>query len=164
MSLKMLSAGFGLLVALAPMPAEAQRVSADIYVGTGPIRGHVRVGERPRYYRARHVVVQPRYRSERVIVIERRPQRLHVQRWRHHRHGSRVCVASRHDTVIVFYDARKDRFYDDYRPGLREVAVYEHEGGLYRDWDRDDYRRYHEDDRRYDRRWSDDDDDYDWDD
>ncbi len=151
----------GLLAALsmAAPRAEAQSVSADVWIGTGPVFGRVHIGEDPHdyYLRRRYerpvVIVQPR-----VIVVERvRP------RGRGWSHGWYRNFRRDHRVVVVYYDARRDRYYDrPFRRGLHEVRVYERGGRHYwldaRDRDWDDDRRYRDwdDDRRYrDRDWDD---------
>jgi hypothetical protein len=149
----------GLLTALPLMAAprvEAQRVNADIWIGTGPVAGRVHIGDDPydRYeLRRRHdrqvVIVQPR-----VIVVERiRPR---GRGWSHKAYG-RFRQHAR--VIVVYYDARGGRWYDrPFRRGMQEVRVYER-GGRYfwidadrRDWERD-YRDRSND--RYDDRWDD---------
>jgi hypothetical protein len=99
-------------VALIATPLQAQRVSAEVVLRSGPVAGHVVV---ERY--------QPR-----VIVIERFDHR-HGKRWNrdHHRdHGYRL--------VTVYY--ADGRYYDRYDPhysDVREVVVYERDGRFYRD-------------------------------
>jgi hypothetical protein len=162
----------GLLAALpmlAAPRAEAQRVNADVWIGTGPVAGRIRIGDDPydRYaLRRRHerqvVIVQPR-----VIVVEKiRPR---GRGWSRNAYG-RFRQHAR--VIVVYYDRRAGRWYDrPFRRGLHEVRVYER-GGRYfwidakdRDWERDyNDRRY--DDRRDDR-WDDRrdgrrDDDRDW--
>lgn len=132
----------GLILSLTAVPraADAQRVSADIVLRGGPIAGVVRIGRPPSYYGRYVEVIRPRARPSRVIVLRREPARVQIIRWQGHRHDGRYCRGGHFSRVGVFYDGRHDRFYDGYRPGLEEVEVYEHDGVLYRDWDRDDYR------------------------
>jgi hypothetical protein len=119
-------------------PVQAQQVSANVVIRSGPVAGHVAIGEYSTYRRpvARRVVVVERY-APRVIVVERVRYR-HARHWRHH--GYRP--------VTVYYV--NGRYYDRYvadRPGLREIVVYERDGRYYRDCD-DDHRhgRNHWDD------------------
>jgi hypothetical protein len=111
-------------------PVQAQQVSANVRVRSGPVTGHVAIGEYSTYRRppARRVVVVERY-APRVIVVERVHHRK-AKHWR--RQGYRV--------VRVYYV--NGRYYDRYvahRPGIREVVVYERDGRYYRDCD-DDHR------------------------
>jgi hypothetical protein len=151
-----------LALAMVASPAPAQIVQAGVVIRSGPVRGHVVVGE-PVYYRepARRVVVVERYQP-RVIVVERRDVRRYPHGW-WRRHGYAV--------TRVYYDDRDNCYYDRWvsnRRGLREVTVYVRDGRYYRvdrDDDRDSgyYRRDRDDDRdsgnyrrRYDRRdWDD---------
>jgi hypothetical protein len=147
----------GLLAALPIMAAprvEAQRVNADVWIGTGPVFGRVHVGDDPydRYVlRRRHersvVIVQPR-----IITVERiRPRGRGWSRGAYGRFRQNARV------IVVYYDTRGGRWYDrPFRRGMQEVRVYER-GGRYfwidaqdRDWERD-YRDRSND--RYDDRW-----------
>jgi hypothetical protein len=133
------------LLAVLPMlaapRAEAQRVNADVWIGTGPVSGRISIGNDPhdRYVlRRRHerqvVVVQPR-----VIVVEKiRPRGRGWSRnaYRKFRENARV--------IVVYYDQRGGRWYDrPFRRGLYEVRVFERGGRYYwidaqdRDWQRD---------------------------
>lgn len=131
---------------LATLPASSEaQVSGTVVIGTGPIGGIIRIGE-PAW--RRDVVVVER-RAPRVIVVER------VHRKTHRRHpvwGYRD--RGRYDRVIVFYDRRRDRFYDRYRPGLIEIEVIGYRGKYYLLEDDRYHRR--DRDRRYDDRWDDD--------
>jgi hypothetical protein len=121
-------------------PLQAQLVSADVVVRTGPVRGHVVIGDdRSTYHRRPDVVYE---RPARVVIVERFGRHGHP---RHHwkRQGYRQ--------VKVYYVG--DRYYDRYdvrRPGVREVVVYERGGRYYRDDDDRDRRDYR--DRRDDYR------------
>lgn len=129
----------GSLVAglLSTAPLQAQRIGADVVVRTGPIAGHVVIGDGYSTYRrpvARRVVVVERY-APRVVVVERVHRKRHGKHWR--RHGYRP--------VVVYYV--DGRYYD--RPlaaryGARELLVYERDGRYYHDCDHDE--RYHWDD------------------
>ncbi|MGH7559469.1 MAG: hypothetical protein ACRENB_00460 [Gemmatimonadales bacterium] len=173
----------GLLAALPLLAApqvEAQSVRADVWIGTGPVFGRIRLGDDPydryvlrrRYERERVVIVEPR-----VIVVERIRPRGRGWSWNAYRKFRRDARV-----VVIYFDSRHDRWYDrPYRRGLHEVRVYER-GGRYfwidaddRAWDRDYYDRYNNryndryndryddryDDRRY-RRGDDDDWERDW--
>ena len=128
MSTKVL-AGIAALVTVATVPAAAQvRVSADVVIGSGPVIGHVIVGNRvpnvyPHRYPARRVVVyQPR-----VIVVERHRHYRHARPFdRFRNHGWRE--------TRVWYDSRRREYYDGFRPGLRAVVVYQRGGRYYDDY------------------------------
>ena len=147
------------LLMAAPGTAEGQRVSADVVVRSGPVRGRVVIGDRPYAYR------YDVGRAYRYAPRHLRVHRIHVPRGRAHgwwrRHGYRP--------VTVFYHA--GRFYHRHdhrylkRRGLRfrPVVVWQRGGRLYRpvrgirraDRHRDDrYRRDRRDDRyEYDDAW-----------
>jgi hypothetical protein len=137
---------FGILLAAAP--ASAQVVQAGVVIRSGPVYGHVIVGEPAApvvYPRPRRVVVVERYAPP-VVVVER----IHAPRgyaygwWR--RYGYRP--------VVVYYGGGRyyDRWFDG-RP-LRRVEVYERNGRYYRwDDDREHYRDRTRDDER--RGWDD---------
>jgi hypothetical protein len=136
----------------------AQQVAADVVVRSGPVAGHVVVGNEHSTYR-RPVVY--RRAPERVIVVERvSPRVLVVERLRHRKHfHGRNWRAQGFHPVVVYY--REGRYYDRYVrgwPTMREVVVYERNGRLYNECeDRDhdnDHDRYDRD-RDDDRHWND---------
>lgn len=127
-----------LALAMVTSPAPAQIVQAGVVVRSGPVRGHVVVGQ-PVVYRepVRRVVVVERYHP-RTIVVERMDARRYPRGW-WKRHGYAV--------TRVYYDDRADRYYDrriSNHRGLREVTVYVRDGRYYR-VDRDE--RYDRSDR-----------------
>jgi hypothetical protein len=104
-----------------PASASAQHVSVSAVIVIGNPHPYDRVyrDSRPRYYDyrpARRVYVEQRY--PRVIYVRR------VHRHYDHRFKSRQ--------VRAYYDHSRNQYYGDYRPGLREVAVYEHGDEYYR--------------------------------
>jgi hypothetical protein len=141
------------------VPLHAQRVAADLVLRSGPVAGHVVIGNgystyrRPVVYRAPARVIVVERVVPRVIVVERVAHRNHrlARSWR--QHGYRQ--------VAVYY--RDGRYYDRYVrgwPEMREVVVYERNGRLYREWDDDrdshDYHDRHDDHDRHDgRHWND---------
>ena len=132
-------------------PLAAQQVAADVVVRSGPVAGHVVIGNE--YSTFRRPVVYRRA-PERVIVVGRvAPRVLVVERLRYRKHGhGRNWRADGFRPVVVYY--REGRFYDRYVrgwPSMREVVVYERNGRLYRECDDRDH-----DDHRYDdRHWHD---------
>ena len=115
-------------------PASAQRISADIRIGGGPIAGHIRIGpdrygyrDRPRFVRVEVLRARDYYRNSRWLREFRREARMRA----------------------VYFDRDRDFYYDRGRPGLIQINVFEREGRFYR-WD----------DERFDRwvcdRWNDD--------
>jgi len=111
---------------LIPASASAQHVSvsAVIVIGNQPSYGRVYRESRPRYYDyrpARRVFIEQRY------VREYRVRRVH----RHYDHRRKWRE------VRAYYDHSRDAYYGDYRPGLREVALYERGNQYYR-YDDDD--------------------------
>ena len=121
--------------------ANAQTIRAEVIIGDPYYRDRVvHVYDRP----VRRVVVH-RY-EPRIIVVDR----YHRGRARgHYKHGRG------YRSVRAWYDRDRRVYYDGYRPGLREVTVYQIDGRYYDDY-RADYRddRYDRDrydDRHYDR-------------
>ena len=142
MKVTILAATLGLGLLSAP-PVQAQRVSADILIGSGPVAGRVLIGNP--YPLHRDIYVQ-RYPVRRVVVERYAPRVIVVERF--HRGRSRARFhRQNYRPVFVYYDGRS-RYYDRYQAGLREVRVYELDGRYYRVDDRYD-RDY---DTRYDRR------------
>lgn len=129
---------------LSARPALAQRVQADIRIGGGPISGRVVIGDPYGY----------RYRPREAYIPVRR---VYVERVRFRDRGRRegwFKKFRRNARVAVYYDRRDDCFYDRYRPGYREIEVFERDGRYY--WpDEDRYYddRYYGD--RYDGRYDD---------
>lgn len=120
------------LAALALPTGSGAQVSARVLISSGPISGHVVVGEPYIAYpysghvvyraRPRRVVYADRYyvdRGHRVIVVERRHGRGHGHGYaygRDYRRGG-------YRRVVLYYDRGRDYYYDRYRPGLVEVEV-----------------------------------------
>ncbi len=119
-------------------PAQAQRVAADIQIGTGPVQARVVVRPDRSRHGHDHVVVRRHPRrvvvverhAPRVIVVERLPyRRYRSERWLR-RHGYRP--------VLVYFDDHRyfDRPYADRDRGrharLREVILWERDGRHYR--------------------------------
>jgi hypothetical protein len=133
----------GLVLIASPM--QGQQVSADVVVRSGPVAGHVVVGDGYSTYRRRVVYRE----APRIIVIERVHRHRHDGHWK--RHGYRP--------VSVFY--ANGRYYDQWHGhprGVRRVVVYERGGRYYEACDRD-----HRDKRKY-RDRDDDHRHHDWDD
>lgn len=141
------SALFALAALTLPAGAQAQQVSAEIVIASGPVAGRVVVGDPYRHPTYR----RPAYRE--IVVV-----REHRGRGWYHSRGYRA--------VRVYYDADRECYYDQpYYRGLRAVVVYQNNGRYFfdgdrrdgthrdrdydrRDNDRNDYRR-RVDDRRY---------------
>jgi hypothetical protein len=129
-------------VALRAAPLRAQTVDAGVVIQSGPVSGHVVIGEPPPV-----VVYEAPVRQ--VIVVER----IHVPHgnaygwWRHH--GYRP--------VTLYYDG--DSYYARPFEGdvqLHGVVVYEREGRYYEEWEEHGHGHGHHGHGRHDR---DDDDD-----
>jgi hypothetical protein len=109
-------------------PLHSQQVAADVVVWSGPVAGHVVIGDG--YSTYRRPVVYRRAPARRVIVVERVSQRRHhhARQWR--RDGYRPVT-------LYYVDGR---YYDRYvrgRQDMREVVVYERDGRFYRECDDD---------------------------
>ena len=137
-----------LVMTALPSLATAQRVSADIRIGSGPVDGRIVVGEPVWGHSRRIIEVDPRDYG--------RPAYREMSVYRIHR-GYGWWRNRGYRAVTVWYDADRDRYYehrDRYRDGLREVVIYERDGRFYGDqYDR-------RSDRGYDRRTRDRDDGY----
>ena len=138
----------GALVALcvaAPATVAGQRVTADVVLRSGPVRGHVVIGDRPYAYR---YDVHRRVVTHRYPVRAIRVYRIHLPRGRAHgwwkRHGYRPVT-------LYLYGGRYYHRYDFdrlHRRGrdFRRVVVWERDGRFYdegpaRGVDRDRNRR-----------------------
>lgn len=113
-------------------PLQGQQVSGSVVIRSGPVAGHVVVGNGYSTYR-RPVVVYRRAPA-RVIVVERVARRHpgHARDWR---------TRGYRPVTLWYYGGR----YYDQRvrgwPAMREVVVYERDGRFYQDPDHDD--RWH---------------------
>ena len=142
--MRCVSLALAALVATAPPTvAAAQRVSAEIRIGSGPVDGRFRVGD-PNEWHSRTIVEAGRPIYGRSVYREVAVSRMHRGHgwWRNR--GFRA--------VTVWYDLDRGRYYDHgdrYRDGLREVVIYARDGRYYDD----DHARYTE--RHYDRRYHD---------
>jgi hypothetical protein len=141
----------GIALALAlETPATAQVVEAGVVIRSGPVTGHV-------------VIADPAPVYHRTVVVERYAPRVIVVKHVHpHRRGHGWWKRQGYRPVVLYYDLRRDRFYDRWhqdRRGIREIVVYERAGRYYSDYEwrrdrRDDWR----DDRDYryrEREWDD---------
>ncbi len=134
-----------------PVSAHAQRVVADIQIGSGPVDGRIIIGDPiPRYPR-RSEEIDGRHR-DRTGYREVEVYRVHGGRdWMRHR-GYRA--------VTMWYDAERDRYFDRNegdRDGRREVVIYERDGRYFDgEQRRGDYsRRHREHDRERDHQYHD---------
>lgn len=119
----------------ATQSGSAQRVSADIHIGSGPVDATIRVGDRPDY----RVYGRPRRAYAEVV----RPVRVVVER----RHGWNPRKHRNGRVVVVYYDRDSDLYFDRHSRGLEEVRVYQDDRRYYR---YDDFDRYDWDGRRGD--------------
>ena len=123
----------------APQFSAAQRVSADIHIGSGPVAGTIRIGDRPSY----RVYGRPR----RVDAVVDYPTRVVVER----RHGWNPRNRRNAQFVVVFYDRDCDLYFDRYSQGLEEVRVFQDDGRYFRYDDTDRGERWGRNDRDRDR-------------
>ncbi len=123
----------GLVGLGAAQSGSAQRVSADIHIGSGPVGATIRVGDRPDH----RIYGRPRRAYAEVV----RPVRVVVER----RHGWNPKRHRNGRIVAVFYDRDCDLYFDRYSRGLEEVRVYQDDRRFYR---YDDFDRYDRDQRR----------------
>lgn len=112
---------------LVAAPLEAQLVSANVVVHSGPVAARVAVVDGYSTYRPRRVVS---HEAPRLIVIERQHNRQ-VKHWK--RHGFRPV------TVYYVNGRYYDRWYGPAR-GARRVVVYERGGRYFEACDRDHHR------------------------
>jgi hypothetical protein len=121
---------------------QAQNVSADVVLRSGPVAGHVVVGDGYSTYRRRQVV---HYRAApRVIVIERVHRHRSARYWE--RNGFRPV------TVYYVNGRYYDRWYGNPRAAARTV-VYERGGRYYESCDYHGRDHRHGHDRHHD--WDD---------
>jgi hypothetical protein len=142
-------------LALTASPAQAQMVEAGVVIRSGPVYGHVVVGE------PAPVVVYSEPPRRVVVVHPYAPRVIFVEPVRWPRGRAYGWWRNQYRPIVVYYDG--DHYYDGWfsgRPGLRRVEVYQRDGRYYR-WDgdrdryRDGYRDRDRDDRRGRRDWDD---------
>jgi hypothetical protein len=119
-------------------PAQAQQVLADVVLQTGPVAGHVVIGNGYSTY-GRQRVIYRRTPIRRVVVVERTRY-----------HGRAEWTRFGYRPVFLYYvDGRYfDRSFN--REGVKQVVVYERGGRYYRECDEDE--RYDRDRHERDRR------------
>jgi hypothetical protein len=138
-----IATGSLLTALLLAQPAHAQQVLADVVLETGPVAGHVVIGNGYSTY-GRQRVIYRRPPVRRVVVVERAPRLIMVERTRYHGRAEWARFGFR-PVYLYYVDGRYfDRSFN--RAGVRQVVVYERGGRYYRD----DDERYDRDD-RYDR-------------
>jgi hypothetical protein len=145
-----IAAGSLLTALIVGGPAQAQQVRADIILRSGPVASHVFIGNGYSTY-GRQRVVYRRVPVRRVVLA---PRVIVVERVRHHGYGDWRRFG--YSPVTLYYIDGQYFERGFYRPGLREIVVYERGGRYYREGDEN--ARYHRDhdERQHDR--------YDWDD
>ena len=144
-----IATGSLLTALLLAQPAHAQQVLADVVLQSGPVAGHVIIGDTYSTY-GRQRVVYRRPPVRRVVVVEQAPRVIVVERARYR--GQDEWRRFGYRPVTLYYvDGRYfDRSFNG--GGARQVVVYERGGRYYRDCDRDDrYDRDRSERDRYDR-------------
>jgi len=129
-------------------PAEAQRVSADIHIGRGPVVGTIHIGDRDGRWDRR---VGRRHPIRGVTVVRRAfPRRIVVEGFPGRSFRGQLRRAR---IVTAYYDRHCGLFFDRPHRGLREVQVYHYNGRYYPTNDRLERDRVrHGRDRDWDRR------------
>jgi len=144
-------AGSLLASLLAAAPAAAQSVAADVLVRSGPVAGHVVVGNG--YSTYRRPVVDRRPVARRVVVVERSaPRLIVVERVRVHRSSQAWARRGYRPITLYYVDGRYYDRWNDRWPRAAEVVVYER-GGRYYVSDCEERWRHH--DRSPERHWDD---------
>jgi hypothetical protein len=116
-------------------PAHAQQVLADVVLQSGPVAGHVFIGDGYSTY-GRQRVVYRRAPVRRVVVIEQAPRVIVVERARYRGQGEWRRFGYR-PVTLYYVDGRYfERSFN--RAGVRQVVVYERGGRYYRECDQDD--------------------------
>jgi len=124
-------------------PAHAQQVLADVVLQTGPVAGHVVIGNGYSTY-GRQRVIYRRPPVRRVVVVA--PRVIVVERTRYDRRAEWTRFGYR-PVYLYYVDGRYfDRAFN--RAGVRQVVVYERGGRYYRGCDEDEL---YDRDERYDR-------------
>jgi len=127
------------------VPLQAQRVQAGVVVRSGPVAGHVVIGDGYSTYR------QPVVR--RVVVVER-PRIVAVERVHRHRPAKHWSRRGYRPVTLYYWDGR---YYDRrvrHRHGVHTIVVWERDGRYYHDCD-DDREWRHERHHRHHEQWDD---------
>jgi hypothetical protein len=130
-----IATGSLLTALLVVQPAHAQQVLADVVLQTGPVAGHVVIGNGYSTY-GRQRVIYRRPPVRRVVVYERAPRVIVVERTRYHRRAEWTRFGYRPVTLYYIDGRYFDRSFN--RAGMREVVVYERGGRYYRECDEDE--------------------------
>jgi hypothetical protein len=135
-----IATGSLLTALLLAQPAHAQQVLADVVLQSGPVAGHMVIGNGYSTY-GRQRVIYRRTPVRRVVVVEQAPRVIVVERARYH--GQSHWKRFGYRPVTLYYvDGRYfDRSFD--RAGVRQVVVYER-GGRYYDACGQDRRHDHD--------------------
>jgi hypothetical protein len=152
-----IAAGSLLTALLLTRPAQAQQLLADVVLQSGPVAGHVVIGDAYSTY-GRQRVVYRRPPVRRVVVVQPAPRIIVVERARY-RGWSEWSRFGYRPVTLYYVDGRYfDRWSN--RAGVRQVVVYERGGRYFRECERDDrydrdrHERGHRDHRDHDR-WND---------
>jgi hypothetical protein len=138
-----IATGSLLTALLLGQPAQAQQVLADVVLQSGPVAGHVVIGDGYSTY-GRQRVVYRRPPVRRVVVVEQALRVIVVERARYRGQGEWRRFGYR-PVTLYYVDGRYfDRSFN--RGGVRQVVVYERGGRYYRECDQDD-RDHHGHDR-----------------
>jgi hypothetical protein len=113
---------------------QAQQVSADVVIRSGPVAGHVVVGDGYSTYHRPPVIVYRRPPVRRVVVVERYgPRVIAVERVHRHRHARHWRRHGFRPVTLYYVDGRYYDRWAGYRRDVREVVVYERDGRYYHD-------------------------------
>jgi hypothetical protein len=138
-----IATGSLLTALLLAQPAQAQQILADVVLQSGPVAGHVVIGNAYSTY-GRQPVVYRRPPVRRVVVVEQAPRIIVVEGARYRGQGEWRRFGYR-PVTLYYVDGRYfDRSF--HRAGLRQVVVYERGGRYFREFDQDD--RYRDRDKR----------------
>jgi len=128
-----IATGSLLTALLLAQPAHAQQVLADVVLQTGPVAGHVVIGNGYSTY-GRQRVIYRRPPVRRVVVVA--PRVIVVERTRYDRRAEWTRFGYR-PVYLYYVDGRYfERSFN--RAGVRQVVVYERGGRYYRECDPDD--------------------------
>jgi hypothetical protein len=125
-------------LAITAFPVHAQQFAADVVVRSGPVAGHIVIGDDHSVYRrppARRVIVVERY-APRVVVVER----VH-----HHRRAKQWIRRGYRPVTLYYVDGRYYERRPERRRGVYGVIVWERGGRYVHDCDADRHerRRHH---------------------
>ena len=114
----------GLVLTVAAVPLQAQRVEAGVVVSSGPVAARVIVRDGYSTYRRPY--------ARRAYVVEH-PRIVSIERVHGHRSAKHWARRGYRPVTVYYWDGRYYDRWAGHRHGVREVVVWERDGRYYDD-------------------------------